>query len=383
MSTRAPHISSGATRRTLASLAALLVAVTVSGLALQTAGAGTAQAGYPWPVKPFDRPHPIRGSFGDPRTLFHAPPTEAGLMTGTGSFSFHWGVDISAPNGTSVYPVISGVVTQVSHDRVAVDTGHGRLFMYWHIRPLVGVGDHVQAGETNLGPIRRPFEHVHFAELENGRVVNPLQVGHLTPYEDTTVPEVESISLRRADTGSHLMSTFVRGRVLLIAEAYDSPQRPIRGIWHGLPVTPALITWKLQRWDGKLIVRQGVAADFRQTIPSKTALLELLRPGHLPEHGRLLPALQLGRAGLLPVQPDPGGVRHQERQGRRLRLGRDCNRHPRQPQLEEPAPDNPQPERLGRLLTNARAISAATGSRKVSRRSLADVRARLCDRPYV
>jgi hypothetical protein len=218
-------------------------------------------------VKPFNRPHPIRGSFGDPRTIFHARPTEAGLMTGRGSFSFHRGVDVWAPSGTKVYPVVSGVVAQVSHGGVAVDSGHGRVFAFWHIRPQVSVGDHVQAGETNLGPVRAPFEHVHFSELQDGRIVNPLQAGHLTPYEDTTVPEVESISVRRADTGSDLMPTFVRGRVLLIAEAYDSLQMPVRGIWRGLPVAPALITWKLQRWDGKPIVGEQVAADFRQSIP--------------------------------------------------------------------------------------------------------------------
>lgn len=188
-------------------------------------------------------------------------------MTGRGSFSFHRGVDVWAPSGTKVYPVVSGVVAQVSHGGVAVDSGHGRVFAFWHIRPQVSVGDHVQAGETNLGPVRAPFEHVHFSELQDGRIVNPLQAGHLTPYEDTTVPEVESISVRRADTGSDLMPTFVRGRVLLIAEAYDSLQMPVGGIWHGLPVAPALITWKLQRWDGKPIVGEQVAADFRQSIP--------------------------------------------------------------------------------------------------------------------
>jgi Peptidase family M23 len=246
------------------------VTATLSGLALQTAGAGNAPAGYPWPVKSFNRPHPVRGGFGDPRTLFHARPTEAGLMTGTGSFTFHWGIDIWAPNGTKVYPVVSGVVAQASRGGVTVDTGHGRVFAYWHIRPRVSVGDHVQAGETNLGAIRAPFEHVHFSELQDGRIVNPLQAGHLTPYADSTVPRVESIRLRRTDTGSDLVPTFVRGRVLLIAEAYDSLQMPVRGIWHGLPVAPALITWKLQRWDGKVVVGEQVGADFRQSIPSNT-----------------------------------------------------------------------------------------------------------------
>lgn len=193
-------------------------------------------------------------------------------MKGSGRFGFHWGVDVSAPNGTKVYPVVSGVVSHVSvaDESVAVDTGDGRVFQYWHIGPQVSAGDHVRAGKTILGSIRAPFEHVHLSEQQNGSVVNPLQVGHLTPYADTTVPEVESITLRQTDTGSDLMPTFVRGRVLLIAEAYDSPQMPVRGIWHGLPVAPALITWKLQRWTGRPVISERTAADFRQSLPSDT-----------------------------------------------------------------------------------------------------------------
>jgi len=299
VSTRTAHIGRRATRGILASLAAFLLAATVSGLALQTAGAGTTQAGYPWPVKPFNRPHPIRGSFGDPRTLFHAPPTEAGLMTGSGSFSFHWGVDISAPNGTKVYPVVSGVVTHVGHDQVAVDSSDGRVFEYWHIRPQVGIGDRVDAGETNLGRILRPFEHVHFAELQNGRLVNPLQVGHLTPYDDTTVPEVGPIRLRRADTGRDLMPTFVRGRVLLIAEAYDSLQIPLRGIWHDLPVAPALITWELKRWDGRVVVSQGVATDFRQSLPSNRLFWSYYARGTYQNMAGFYPHYNWGEPGCL------------------------------------------------------------------------------------
>ena len=297
MSTQTPHLSRGARRRALAPIAAFLVAATLSGVALRTAGAGTPQAGYPWPVKPFDRSHPIRGGFGDPRTLFHARPTEAGLLTGGGSFTFHRGVDIWAPSGTKVYPVVSGVVAQVSGGWLAVDTGHGRVFAYWHIRPRVGVGDHVQAGATNLGPIRAPFDHVHFSELQNGEIVNPLQAGHLTPYEDTTVPQVESIRVRRADTDSDLMPTFVRGRVLLIAEAYDSPQMPVRGIWYGLPVAPALITWKLQGWDGKPIISERVAADFRQSIPSNTLFWSFYARGTYQNMAVFYPHYNWGQPG--------------------------------------------------------------------------------------
>lgn len=295
MQIQALRIRRGAKRRTLASLAAFLVAATVAGLALQPAGA--AQTEYSWPVKPFDQPHPIRGAFGDPRTLFHAPPTEAGLMTAGGSFSFHWGVDIAAPDGTEVYPVVSGVVAHVSRRGVTVDTGHGRVFAYWHIQPQVGVGDSVQAGKTVLGTIVRPFKHVHLSELQDGKPVNPLQYGHLTPYDDTTVPVVESVRLRRPDSGSDLMSPFVRGRVELIAEAYDSPQMPAGGVWDRFPVAPALVTWRLQRWDGRLVIPERVAVDFREAIPSRSLFWSYYARGTYQNMAVFYPHYNWGQPG--------------------------------------------------------------------------------------
>lgn len=62
-------------------------------------------------MKPFDQMHPIRGNFGDPRTVFAGPPTRATLYNGAGSVAFHAGVDIVGADGTAVYPVRSGVVT--------------------------------------------------------------------------------------------------------------------------------------------------------------------------------------------------------------------------------------------------------------------------------
>src|SRR4051794_41180180 len=91
----------------------LLVVCAVSALAALAAaprGAGSSPGGYGWPVKPFDRQHPIRGSFGDPRTVFLDSPTRAALYTGPGVFSFHPGVDVWAPDGTPVYAVVSGTV---------------------------------------------------------------------------------------------------------------------------------------------------------------------------------------------------------------------------------------------------------------------------------
>ena len=54
-------------------------------------------APYPWPVKPFNRQHPVRAYFNDPRIL-------------DASHAFHFGIDVSAPNGTAVYAVAPGTV---------------------------------------------------------------------------------------------------------------------------------------------------------------------------------------------------------------------------------------------------------------------------------
>ena len=48
---------------------------------------------YTWPVKPFDHQHPVRGFLNDPRGQ-----------------TFHFGIDISAPDGTAVYAVGAGTV---------------------------------------------------------------------------------------------------------------------------------------------------------------------------------------------------------------------------------------------------------------------------------
>ena len=250
-------------------LAAVVAAAVATGEA-PVARAAHSSAPYGWPVKPFHHAHPIRGAFGDPRTLFSVAPTMAGVLTGSGLFSFHEGVDISAPNGTAVYPVRDGRVTtaslEKSRERVVVDSPDGVRFEYWHITPRVRVGDLVTTDRTVLGTILKPNGHVHLTEVHGGRPVNPLAPGHLTPYADTTAPTVRSIGIRLASGGA-AFANFVRGRVDLVADAYDTPSLPVPGIWHAMPVTPALVTWRIQTWTGKVVVSERVAADFRATIP--------------------------------------------------------------------------------------------------------------------
>src|SRR5215203_7177632 len=107
---------------------------------------------YGWPVKPFHRQHPVRGNFGDPRTIFAAPPTSRALLNGSVLSHFHYGIDICSWRGTAVYPVRAGVVTGVSGEhgleRVTVASQAGRTFVYTHVVPAVAVGQTVDAETT-------------------------------------------------------------------------------------------------------------------------------------------------------------------------------------------------------------------------------------------
>jgi murein DD-endopeptidase MepM/ murein hydrolase activator NlpD len=49
-------------------------------------------------VKPFDKQHPVRGFLNDPRIQGQSAP-------------FHFGIDVSAPDGTAVYAVEPGRFT--------------------------------------------------------------------------------------------------------------------------------------------------------------------------------------------------------------------------------------------------------------------------------
>jgi hypothetical protein len=237
-------------------------------LVVTAAFSAPAQAAFHWPVKPFDREHPIRGSFGDPRTLFFGPPTRETLLHGEGDFQFHFGVDISAPNGTPVYPVQSGVVTRVTDEEIDVAGAGGPAFQYWHLRAAVRSGQRVTAYTTVLGRIMKPCGHVHLTELDHGVIVNPLQQGHLTPYTDRTAPTVTAIDIRRDG-----------GTVDLDATAQDMPSTPVRGAWHDLPVTPALLEWRLVDASGRDIVPTRVVYDVREHLPAQSTFWSVYARG--------------------------------------------------------------------------------------------------------
>jgi hypothetical protein len=220
---------------------------------------------YGWPLKPFHRAHPIRGNFGDPRTVFTDPFEPSGIYGG-GAFSFHNGIDISAAPGQPVYPVVSGIAHVRNMSSVSVKVSRDRVFKYMHITPDVYDGQRVTAYKTVLGHVDGIAEHVHLSEIDGSAVVNPIGTHHLVPYRDRTKPKVVSVLLLGAN-GRKLESRGVTGSVEIAAETYDTPALPVPGTWFGYPVAPAYVSWSLVSSAGRVVVRPTVVADFRYTIP--------------------------------------------------------------------------------------------------------------------
>ena len=227
----------------------------------------TSASAYPWPLKPFNQQHPIRANFGDPRTRFLNTMLTDGLQ-GPGTFQFHNGIDIAAPEGTPVYPVISGKVRYIDETAISVKTKGRGVFQYFHIVVKVRDGQHVIAGKTVLGTVLHAYDHVHLSEIRGGRIWNPVARGGIAPYSDHTIPQVRAINVRPAGSLLPFDSATVCGTVSLVAAADDAAPMAVPGAFAGFPLSPALITWSLARVHGITYVDDVPAADFRTTIPA-------------------------------------------------------------------------------------------------------------------
>ncbi len=285
----------------------LLAAVAMLLLLAGSAEPGAARPSltYHWPVKPFDRQHPVRGAFGDPRTLVNDLPFGVTRPHDRGAYSFHSGIDIVAAPGTPVYPVADGRVVLAGLHGIVVDSSNSRQFFYWHLRNNVTIGQQVVADQTVLGWIRRPFDHVHFGEVDGHHPQNPLTRGHLEPYVDHTTPYVTGLYV---DNGRSLK--LMNGGVLgpdttLAVAAVDAPAMPVPGSFAGLPQTPALVEWRLRA--GREWKRWHIAADFRHTEPVSTDFWKIYAAGTYQNSPVFERRLYTGIAGqyLFRVNLDP------------------------------------------------------------------------------
>jgi hypothetical protein len=219
-----------------------------------------------WPLKPFDRPHPVRANFNDPRI---SGPSKA----------FHFGIDVSAPNGTPVYAVEAGKVHL--EDARAISVLNGDVaFGYWHVVPAVAHHQIVAKHEL-LGHIDAPWLHVHFAERRDGSYRNPLRADALTPWHDDTRPVVTKVVFSR--DGAAVPASAVSGAVDVIAEAHDVPPVEVPPPWNDLPVTPARIRWRVVNQAG-VVRRWHTPVDFTKTLLPQSAFSRIYAPGTRQNH---------------------------------------------------------------------------------------------------
>jgi len=219
-----------------------------------------------WPLEPFGQAHPVRAYFNDPR------------IAGT-SRSFHFGIDIAAPNGTPVYAVRSGVVHIEGGRSLAVADGDV-AFGYWHVIPAVGDRQSVVRGQL-LGHIEAPWLHLHFAEHRAGAYLDPLRPGGLAPWRDTTAPRVTKIVLSR--NGRALAPAAVSGAVDVIAGAHQMPPIAVPKPWDGLPVTPARVRWRVRR-GGTTVRPWHTPIDFSKGLLPQDRFRWIYAPGTRQNH---------------------------------------------------------------------------------------------------
>ncbi|MDX6480643.1 MAG: hypothetical protein QOG85_1153 [Gaiellaceae bacterium] len=272
---------------------------------------------YRWPVKPFARQHPIRGAFGDPRTL---GANEQFGRTGphmSGSYSFHSGIDIVAPDGTAVYPVVSGWIVSAQGGKVVVHTPDGTSFQYDHVVPAVRVGEFATAELTVIGRVQARRGHVHLTEidrvLQGTRCIsfgaNPLAPGHLEPYRDETRPTADGLYVDSGSGPSPLARRSVAPGDQVSVSASDPPALPVPGTYAGLPQTPAFVEWSLSQGNASRVWH--MVADFRRTEPGTEHFWQVYAPGtyqNQPEFDHRLYVAQPGRY-LFPVDLRPGRLR--------------------------------------------------------------------------
>jgi hypothetical protein len=223
-------------------------------LALAAAAFPASAGAYGWPLKPFKAPHPIRGSFGDPRYHLGA---ESALS------SFHFGVDISAVDGQAVYAVEAGYVHAYAA-RLTITTRTSREFGYWHVKPVVHTGKRVRKHQL-IGHVIAGWGHVHFAERYRGEYKDPLRKGALSPYYDKTVPVIDQLQLFR-DDGGPVNPNHVTGGLGVVFRASDAPQLPPPAPWDVARLAPALVYWTLTGPTGALVAWYTVA-DFQAGLP--------------------------------------------------------------------------------------------------------------------
>ena len=133
-----------------------------------------------WPIRPFHRPHPIRGGLNEPRDE-----------------SPHIGVDIEAPDRAPVYAMTSGKITNVVNPGFPQE--HFLLagtYWYWHVTPVAGIGEGTSVSRGRLiGHVWPDWRHVHLSEYASCGLVDPRRpTGPLHDPANTEHPVIGELS---------------------------------------------------------------------------------------------------------------------------------------------------------------------------------------------
>jgi murein DD-endopeptidase MepM/ murein hydrolase activator NlpD len=220
---------------------------------------GSGRYSYGWPVKPFFVQHAVRGYFGDPRV---GPSEGVGPIVRT----FHFGVDVSAPDFTPVYATVPGIVglNPLHGDVVEVQQLNGVVLEYWHVIRAVRGGDIAAAYKTIVGRVEGGWQHVHVSERIGGVYLNPLRRGAMGPYADPTVPAIGQIE---AAASGRVLAGPLHAAVDLVAGAVDRPALVPPAPWERALVTPALVQWRVVNSGGTPLGPWRTAFDVRRTLP--------------------------------------------------------------------------------------------------------------------
>jgi hypothetical protein len=223
---------------------------------------------YGWPLRPFDRAHPVRAYFNDPR------------ISGR-SRAFHFGIDIAARDGRPVYAVEAGLVHLEGGRSLSVACPDGREFGYWHVIPAVGHRTTVRRHQL-LGHVEAPWAHLHFAESRGRTYLDPLRPGALSPWSDATSPRIAHVGFFRG--AREVPPAGVHGVVDVICEAYDLPPLPVPPPWNGLPVTPARLRWRVLHAGGRIARAWHTPVDLSRRLLPRELFDVVYAPGTRQNH---------------------------------------------------------------------------------------------------
>jgi hypothetical protein len=194
---------------------------------------------------------------------------------------------------------------------VIVITADGRTFQYFHVRPSVRPGQRVLARRTVIGRVLPEWFHLHLTEIDGFQVHNPVDPGHLEPYHDHTIPAVDSL-LFTDDQGEPLNPSRLHGKILIAADADDRPPLPVfPRFWLNLPVTPAVVEWRMASRT-TTVVPETIVADFRHTEPPHRDFWDVYAAGTYQNFPVFDHDYYFGKPGryLFNLTPDPLDTRH-------------------------------------------------------------------------